>query len=97
MDKSIDIELLKLRGANLCGADKFDVVAADCCQHHYLFNAELNDIYFDPFDLSKRFFYIKAIALPPCTACGAIDWKPQCDSLSLTEKLSGSWGWIYQD
>lgn len=97
LEKAIDIDLLKLRGANLCGDDKFDIVSADCCQQHYLFNVELKDIYFDPFDLSKRFFFVPALVLPPCAACGALNWQPRLDALSLSEKMTGCWGWIYQD
>ena len=40
----------------------------------YLFNQEVKDVYYDPEDLSRHYFKIPGIDLPPCRYCGAIGW-----------------------
>jgi hypothetical protein len=89
-----DLELLRVRGANLCEADRFDIRACCSCGRHYLFNNELKDVYYDPFNLTKRFFYIDSIALPPCAGCGDIDWALSAP-VPLVESLLGIWGWLH--
>ncbi len=88
-----DHALLARRGANLCGADDFQIVACASCQGHYLYNGELKDVYYAPGDLQRRFFRIAAIALPPCHYCGAIDWQISAAPVEHSAAQSGPWGW----
>jgi len=94
MTMIFNTSLIDELGGNLCGEDRLSIQACNQCQGQYLFNAELNDVYFDPADLSKHFFKIPAISLPPCRYCGAINWDFSSVDLDKVSILSGPWGWV---
>ncbi|WP_101759980.1 hypothetical protein [Oceanicoccus sp. KOV_DT_Chl] len=84
--------LLAERGANLCGADRLRIESCNQCQGQYLFNAELNDVYYDAEDLTRHFFKIAAMDLPPCRYCGHPSW----DFGVVPDRVavqSGPWAW----
>lgn len=89
-----DIEAIEKRGGNLCGADRFVMVCCSECRTHYLFNLELNDVYYDPQDLKRRFFKLSGMRLPPCAGCGALEWEFAPEALSEMEVQVGPWSWV---
>lgn len=89
-------ELIAEHGGNLCGADRFSVEACDRCQGHYLYNAELQDVYYDPDNFSRRFFRIEGMRLPPCRYCGELDWDFAAVSPPRAIVQTGPWGWVLQ-
>ena len=93
---TFDHEIIKERGGNLCGDDRFSIEACAKCQGQYLYNNELKDIYYDPFDLSRRFFNIEGIPLPPCGYCGALNWEFVMTPLEYASARIGPWGWALQ-
>ncbi len=92
----IDVDLDKLaeRGANLCGEDHFFVRSCSLCQGQYLYNREVNDVYFDPDDLGRHFFDIEGLPLPPCRYCGNINWSFSSQPPDLLAIQAGVWGWV---
>ena len=94
MSVRVDSELVARRGGNVCGADRFSVEACGHCHGHYLFNAELNDVYFDPEDLGRRYFRLECISLPPCRYCGALQWDFAAEPPAQNEVQSGPWRWV---
>ena len=88
-----NLQIITERGGNLCGEDDFSIESCAQCQGQYLFNRELKDVYFDPEDLSRHFFKIPGMDLPPCRYCGAIGWgfssKPPDQSIAQ----AGPWAW----
>ncbi len=89
-----DLTLIQARGGNLCGDDRFTIVACAQCGTHYLYNEELRDIYYNPFDLSRRFFNIEMLGLPPCVGCGLIDWRFSASNPIKVEVQLGPWAWV---
>lgn len=87
-------ELIAERGGNLCGQDRFNIQACDHCQGHYLYNAELNDVYYDSADLSRRFFKVPGLALPPCAYCGTLAWDFSPMAPDQTAVQTGPWSWV---
>ena len=89
-------EAIAERGGNLCGEDRFSIEACEQCQGHYLFNQELNDVYYDSEDLNRRFFKIPGITLPPCRYCGALNWQFARVAPDQTAAQLGPWAWALQ-
>ncbi len=89
-------KLIGERGGNLCGEDHFSIETCAECQGQYLFNRELNDVYYDPEDLGRHFFKIAGIRLPPCRYCGAIDWQFTGHGLDQACAQSGTCAWAFQ-
>ncbi len=86
-------KLIAKRGGNLCGEDLFSIESCAQCQGQYLFNRALKDVYYDPEDLSRHFFKVPGIDLPPCRYCGAMGWQ---FSLVVPDQLmaqTGPWAW----
>lgn len=88
--------IIEQQGGNVCGQDRFSVVACEHCRTHYLYNDELKDIYYDPDDLSRRFFNIKGMDLPPCSGCGSISWRFSDHQPADVEVQLGIWGWALE-
>ncbi len=91
-----NISLIGQRGGNVCGQDHFVMVACEHCRSHYLYNEALKDIYYDADDLSRRFFRIEGINLPPCKGCGSIKWLFSEHPLTDVEVQLGAWGWVLE-
>ena len=91
---AFNLELIADRGGNLSGYDKFSIEACDRCGGHYLYNAELRDVYYDDEDLSRRFFRVAGLALPPCSYCGALEWQFSLSSPDRASAQSGPWGFV---
>ena len=85
--------LLVERGANVCGVDRFSIESCAQCQGQYLFNAELKDVYYDAEDLTRHFFKIPGMDLPPCRYCGSLSWEFGLapDRVAIQ---SGPWAWV---
>ncbi|MGK0441589.1 MAG: hypothetical protein ACJA0N_001389 [Pseudohongiellaceae bacterium] len=81
------------RGGNLCGEDKLSIEACSACQGQYLYNAELKDLYYDPEDLSRHFFRIPGIDIPPCGYCGVLNWQFASPSPDQPQAQAGPWAW----
>ncbi|MCR8923652.1 hypothetical protein NO559_12785 [Dasania sp. GY-MA-18] len=86
--------LIGQRGGNLCGEDELSIEACSSCQGQYLFNAALKDVYYDSADLSRHFFKIPAIDLPPCRYCGALQWQFATPAPELAQVQAGPWAWV---
>jgi len=97
MNVAFDEYLIAEQGGNCCGQDRFTVISCASCQGHYLFNEELNDLYYDPRDLRRRFFKIPGMNPPPCTYCGDIDWQFSDQQLNIVAIKTGPWGWLLDD
>jgi hypothetical protein len=93
MSLAFNYSIIKQRGGNLCGEDRFSIEACGQCQGHYLFNQELKDVYYDTDDLSRRFFKIAGMSLPPCRYCGAINWQFNQPSPDQPSAQAGPWAW----
>ena len=64
------------------------------CQGQYLYNAELNDVYFDSADLSRHFFKIPGMQLPPCRYCGDLRWEFSAVPPDKAAVQAGVWAWV---
>ena len=93
---NFNASLISQRGGNACGEDLFVVVACEHCRSHYLYNEVLRDIYYDPDDLSRRFFRIVGMDLPPCRACGSLNWQFSEHELTDVEIKLGAWAWALE-
>ena len=88
--------LIGERGGNLCGEDRFTIEACAECQGQYLFNRVLNDVYYDPDDLTRRYFRIPGLTLPPCRYCGAIALQFSDTAPDRAAAQTGPWAWTLQ-
>lgn len=88
-----NVKLIASKGGNLCGQDKLSIEACSECQGQYLYNQELNDVYYDPEDLSRHFFKIAGLDLPPCRYCGALRWQFAIAAPDQAQVQSGPWAW----
>lgn len=86
-------QLIAERGGNLCGQDRFSIEMCAACQGQYLFNWELNDVYYDADDLSRHFFKVAGIDLPPCRYCGALNMQFSALQVDQASAQSGPWAW----
>ena len=88
--------LIGQRGGNLCGDDCFSIESCAQCQGQYLFNRELNDVYYDAEDLSRHFFKVAGLSLPPCRYCGAVAWQFAGTPPDRATAQTGPWAWALQ-
>ncbi len=92
MTLEFDLKAIARRGGNLCGEDRFSIEQCAACQGQYLFNAELSDVYYDPEDLSRHYFKIAGIDLPPCRYCGTLSWDFGA-AVGPSTAQTGPWAW----
>lgn len=88
-----NLALIAERGGNLCGEDRLSIESCGSCQGQYLFNAELNDVYYDAEDLSRHFFKLAGMRLPPCRYCGDLQWQFSAQPVEQAMVQSGPWAW----
>src|SRR5690349_14653263 len=62
------------RGGVVTHDDDFTVVACHTCGTQSLYNEETLQLYVDPLDLSRCFFWIEGEHLPRCRGCGDTEW-----------------------
>ena len=93
MSLQFNHRIIDQHGGNCCGEDRFTIVSCAECQGQYLFNRALNDIYYDPENLSRRFFKIEGIT-PPCGYCGAVSWQFAEPGPNEAAVYSGPWAWV---
>ena len=91
MSLEFDTDLLAKAGANLCGDDRFTVICCARCEGQYLFNQELNDIYYDPDNLQRRFFRLPGISMPSCRYCGEVGWQASDEIIDKASVQVGPW------
>jgi hypothetical protein len=91
MSISFDSELLATAGANLCGEDDFSVLCCEACDGQYLFNRELNDIYYQPDNLNRHFFLLSGVSMPPCRYCGKVGWQNETWQADTASIQVGPW------
>lgn len=89
-----NLTLIAERGGNLCGQDRFSIESCANCQGQYLCNAELHDVYYDPDDLSRHFFDLAGMRLPPCRYCGDLQWQFSALPVGQATVQSGPWAWV---
>ena len=89
-----NISLITSRGGNLCGEDELSIQACAECQGQYLFNEIVNDVYYDSEDLSRHFFKIPGMDLPPCRYCGGLHWQFSSQVPDQQMVQSGPWAWV---
>ena len=88
-----NVKIIASKGGNLCGQDKLSVEACAKCQGQYLYNDELKDVYYDPEDLTRHYFNIPGMSLPPCRYCGDIQWVFDEARPDAQQVQSGPWAW----
>ena len=91
-----NIGLIPSKGGNLCGEDKLSVQACSECQGQYRFNKELNDVYYHAEELSRHFFKIPGLDLPPCRYCGALHWQFSATAPDQQQVQIGAWAWVFK-
>lgn len=96
MTIEFNLQLIGERGGNLCGDDRFSIQSCEYCQGQYLYNAELCDVYYDAEDLTRHFFKIAGIKLPPCRYCGALNWQFSSLCVDQISVQTGPWAWALQ-
>jgi hypothetical protein len=94
MSLVFDVEIILNRGGNVCGLDRFSVEVCSLCQGQYLYNDELKDVYFDPEDMSRHFFKIEGMDLPPCRYCGSLKWQFAEKQPEQATVQAGPWAWV---
>lgn len=94
MSLTFDVEIISDRGGNICGSDRFSIEACSQCQGQYLYNDELKDVYFDPEDMSRHFFKIEGMDLPPCRYCGGLNWQFSPNLPGQAVVQTGPWAWV---
>lgn len=99
-DADLDYDAILQRGGSNGGDEDFTLFKCSSCGHVYLVDSEIDTVFVDPADLSKR-----ADAGPDfrCVACsrpmrvGAIWWGPQADAdMRVTHQwlAKSAWNWV---
>ena len=53
-------------------------------------------MYYDAEDLSRHFFKIAGMSLPPCRYCGALNWGFSSHAVDQASAQTGPWAWTLQ-
>ena len=76
------------------GDDDFEIVACTTCGCQYLYNDEVLQLYYDPNDLQKVYFYFDGEDIPPCRECGTQNWSyEELNADDEVKVASGPWSW----
>ena len=87
---TLDKFAFEKRGGFGCSNSDYEVQTTSCCHRHVVRDDELDDIYFDPDNLTK------AIRLweqdkSRCPLCGAREWR--IEELDDKAQVPAEWAW----
>ena len=93
-----NIAAIEARGGYICRNDDFQLVCCSICGCHYLYNAEIFQLYLDPNDLSRVILDIEGEQWPPCRCCGALNWNVRkLTNANVLPKNQEDWAWLFNE
>jgi hypothetical protein len=90
----LDKTKFEKRGGFGCSNSGYGLRETTCCRKPVAGDVELDDIYFDPVDLSKAVVRVWEQNERPCALCGASDWNIK--ELEPPEEVPAEWSWAEQ-
>ncbi|MCM0082215.1 hypothetical protein L4X63_11500 [Geomonas sp. Red32] len=87
---TIDKHIFEQAGARGCSNSDYNLAITTCCKSYIVEDDELNDVYFDPKDVSK---VLDLTSLEKCPICSKDDWD--YNIFDEWPRDETPWSWAY--